>query len=254
MPMPLGMSKRIHRVRKSTAKSKTKRSDKLERRELLTAQIYPLGFGLSQDPTFADWSNVELGGLRKALLGALSKRSGEDDEDDEDDDCDDEKEGEGVTSGVTSGRHVPGVNDFMTGALPPRQTPKSKDSDIAELDDATVSLATLPHLYRSMPHYMVSVDVLKTFNLFLNPTTCNNLPENFFTTIKGLKRAWEEADAKLPDATEDMDQRLLEAIRKRGGPVEDPYWSVKYPSDIIPQIGEQWDVEFWREIRNVGLE
>lgn len=111
---------------------------------------------------------------------------------------------------------------------------------------------TLPRLYRSMPHYMISVKVLRTLNLFNDPRAYEALPASFFTTVKGLKRAWDEADAAVPDAEVDLDLALFEAMLKRGGLVENAYWGVKYPADIVPLKGVEGDEVFWKEIRELG--
>lgn len=70
--------------------------------------------------------------------------------------------------------------------------------------------------------------------------------------MKGLKRAWDEANAAQPDAGEDMDEYLFEGVLKRGGLVENAYWGpVRYPCHIVPPNGEGGDPEFWREIREM---
>lgn len=239
--MPDDISKIIERVFHGSAAADPERlkPEKLEQRELLMTQILSLGVDLGQDAAFTNWGDAELEELLGALIAAQSGSLEEEG---------DEKERK---SDIKSETHVPGVNDLMSGALPPRRLSESGDSDMEEDDDATVSLATLPRLYRSMPHYMVSVNMLKSLDLFSNPTICDVLPDNFFTTIKGLKRAWDEADARQPNVTEDIDGYLFEAMLKRGGQIQNAYCGVKYPSDIMPLTDEQGDPDFWKEIRDM---
>lgn len=236
--MPPNISELLARVYLgSTAQPERLTPAKLEERELLKIQILSLGFDLNDDHDFQRWSHAELQELLEALIAApeltlvteVAVR------------------GDGLN--VMSGPHVPGVNDFMSGALPPRGPSFSKDVASVVFDDPTVSEDTLPRLYRSMPHYMISMKVLKTLDLFSNPIMYELFPGDFFTTVKGLKRAWDEANAAQPDATKDMDEYMFEAVLRRGGAIENAYWGVKYPSDIMPHRGEDGDPEFWREIR-----
>ncbi len=226
----------------------------LREREFLKAQLLSLGNDIDVDTQDERWTNDDLQQLidifmegedQKLKETPATRQSG--------------ARLKGKTPNVGIEKHVPDVNDFMTGALPPRRGSDSgEDSDFElaaeEIDDATVCVDTLPRLYRSMPYYVVTVKVLKTMGLFNNPIVCEMLPRNFMTTIKGLKRAWDEANAAQPDEDEDLDVYLLDAMLKRGGIVRDGAWRVVYPSDIRPQNGEEGDPQFWRELRGLGWE
>lgn len=234
----------------STAQPAKLTSAQLEERELLKIQILSLGYDLNDDAAFQKWSNAELQQLLDALIatedGMLEEKPQQQ-----------QKQHRRVRSvedrapRTKTENHIPGVNDLMSGALPPRRGSESSDSGIDEYDDPTVSMDTLPSLYRSMPHYMISIKILRTLNLFANPLYYDALPAEFFTTVKGLKRAWDEANAAQPDVTDDMDDFLFDAVLKRGGLVTNAYWSVKYPCDIVPPNGGKGDPEFWREIREM---
>jgi hypothetical protein len=212
---------------------------------LLTSQIPSEGFHVDGDPQLHKWSNAKFQPVLEALLAAESCTLGVEEKDER------EEVGKRIFPAMTVEKHIPGLNDMMSGALRQCGPLKAGHHPVKEFDDHTVSIDTLPHLFRSMPHYMVSVKVLKTLNLFDNPLIYDVLPDGFFTTIKGLKRAWDEANAEQPDATADMDEYLLDAILRRGGVVENEYWSVKYPCDIVPTDGGEGDLEFWREIREM---
>ncbi len=224
----------------------------LREREFLKAQLLSLGNDIDVDTQDGRWTNDDvqqlihllMEGEDQKLKEALATR----------------QSGirlKGKTPHVGVEKHIPDVNDFMTGALPPRQgSVLHGDSDFEpaaeEIDDHTVCIDTLPRLYQSMPYYVVTVKVLKTMGLFNSPIVCEMLPNDFMTTIKGLKRAWDEANAVQPDEDEDLDVYLLDAILKRGGLVRDGEWRVVYPSDIKPQNGEEGDPEFWKELRGLG--
>jgi hypothetical protein len=89
-------------------------------------------------------------------------------------------------------------------------------------------------------------------NLFKNPAISNSLPRDFYTTVKGLKQAWDEANAAVPDVNEDLDATLLEAVRRRGGVVVITYARMAYPGDIVPLEGVEGDVEFWDGVCRTG--
>ena len=231
----------------STAAPEKLTAEMFEERELIKTQILSLGFDLDEDDAFQRWSIAELRELLEALVDVEYGVAEEEEEDD-------------VVvveaPSVTFATQIPGINDVMSGALRPRRAshtsqPASGCVFEEEFDDPTVSVDTLPRLYRSMPHYMMSVDVLKSLNLFTSAAMYDMLPANFFTTVKGLKRAWDEANVAQPNPADDMDLCLLEAVLKRGGLVKNFYWSVKYPCDIVPQHGEQGDPGFWVEIRGM---
>jgi hypothetical protein len=227
----------------STAPPEELTPAKSEERELLKAQILSVGFDLNDDPAVLKWNNTELQELFDAIVAAQDGTLFGEQE------WEEPKEEIGRILRVK--KHKRGVNDLMSGALPPRRPSEPKNSAPEEFDDPTVSIDTLPRLYRSMPHYMISVKILRTLNLFTNPVIYELLASDFFTTVKGLKRAWDEANAQQLDATDDMDEYLFEAVLKRGGLVENAYWSVKYPCDIVAQNGEEADPEFWKEIREM---
>lgn len=229
---------------------------KREERDLTLTQIRSLGNEFDADALFGTWTNAELQELLELMIVGESGKAKE---------AEKRKSGRGKVNGegevgpsVTVATHIPGDNDLMSGVLPPRRHSDSEDSDFEstpeEIDDPTVSIDTLPRLYRSMPNYMVSVKTLKTMNLFKSPAVYETLPKDFFTTIKGLKRAWDEANAKLPDAADDMDGCLLEAVLKRGGIVENAFSKVAYPRDITPQNGSHGDPDFWDEIWGTPIE
>lgn len=211
-------------------------------RQVLETQLHSLGFDFNNDHEFQQWTDGEL----KELIDVMTTSANEARDEDQQPEMMQE-----TPFTVTIEKHVPNVNDKMSGALPPHSESDSECSAPEEFDDPTVSKDTLPRLYRSMPHYMISVKVLKTLNLFNNQSIYDSMPNGFFTTVNGLKRAWDVANAAQPDATKDMDDHLLEAILERGGIVENAYWSVKYPCDIIPLDGGQGDPEFWKEIRQM---
>lgn len=252
--MPRNIAELLERVYLgSTSQPEKLTPEKREERQLLKTQLLSLGFDLDEDLAFEKWNNAELRELLEALVAA---QDGTLEEERRRQQQKSQREEEPVTRVET---HIPGVNDLMSGGLPPGRSSSSPSSssssdlhsDRTENDDHTVSIDTLPHLYRSMPHYMISVKVLRTLDLFSDPLYYDILPADFFTTVKGLKRAWDEANEAQPDAGEDMDEHLLEGVLKRGGLVENAYWSVKYPCDIVPPNGGVGDPEFWREIREM---
>ncbi|KAF7510984.1 hypothetical protein GJ744_005530 [Endocarpon pusillum] len=223
-------------------------------REFMKAQLLSLGNDIDVDTPDGRWTNNDIQQLIEILIEEQDRNF---------------KEAPGRRRGgvrvkrktphVRIEKHIRDVNDSMTGALPPRRDSKSEDEPAFDLtrediDDATVCLDTLPRLYRSMPHYMVSVKVLKTMGLFNDPVIYEMLPRDFMTTIKGLKRAWDEANAAQPDEEEDLDVYLLDAMLKRGGLVRDAEWRVVYPSDIKPLNGEDGDPDFWKELRGLAWE
>ena len=223
-------------------------------REFLKAQFLSLGNEIDGDIQDERWTNDAIQKLIDLLIeeedpqskAALARRRGSNRLTEK-------------TPHVGSEKHIPDLNDSMSGALPPRRGSDSEDeSDFdsarEDIDDPTVCIDTLPRLYRSMPYYVVTVKVLKTMGLFESPVVCEMLPKDFMTTIKGLKRAWDEANATQPDEEEDLDMYLLDAMLKRGGLVRDGEWRVVYPSDIKPQNGEEGDPEFWKELRRLGWE
>ena len=226
----------------------------LREREFMKAQLLSLGNDIDVDTQGERWTNDDIQQLIDLLIEeedlnfkeALARRRGG-------------VRVKGKTPHVRIEKHIRDVNDSMTGALPPRRASDSEDepdfdSASEDIDDPTVCIDTLPRLYRSMPYYMVSVKVLKTMGLFNDPVVYEMLSRDFMTTIKGLKRAWDEANTAQPDEEEDLDVYLLDAMLKRGGLVRDAEWRVVYPSDIKPQNGEEGDPEFWKELRGLGWE
>lgn len=224
--------------------------EKMEERDLLKAQMLSMGINpergqdQDQDGHMDVWANAQLQELLDARNAGIRP---------------DQLHGRGQSgesedhARVILERHVRGVNDMMLGVLPPPpwHSSEPEDATLDDLDDCTVSVDTLPRLYRSMPHYMVSVKMLRTWNLFHDPSFYDVLPDDFFTTVKGLKLAWDEADAAQPDPDQDMDGYLLEALLKRGGFVENSFSNVQYPADIVPSDGGRGDPAFWAELHGM---
>lgn len=263
----------------STSARGASTTSEAEDRQLLTVQILSLGFNLDDDPEMQNWSNAEMQELLNAFVV-----SGSDDLDDEvtptagdfiarPRNATEEGKPTIIPDRMTIEKQIPGYNDLMSGALPSdRQrryrsqyfsgsptsckitSPYDPLSD-SDLDDSTISLDTLPSLYRSMPHYMISAPHLRTLHLFSNPHVVNILPPNFFTTVKGLKRAWDEANSAVadPDDEDMMDQALLDAVIRRGGTVQDSYSKVRYPANIVPcgPGGADGDRDFWQELAGI---
>ncbi len=174
--MPHNISEILERVYLgSTSSPEELTPAKLEERQTLWIQILSLGFDLDEDPAMEKWSNVELKELLDALVAAKEGTLEVEEETGEE-----EEEREAAPSARIQ-KHVRGVNDMMSGALPPRRESESAESAPGEIDDPTVSIDSLPHLYRSMPHYMISVKVLRKLNLFADPLYYDALPSDFFT-------------------------------------------------------------------------
>ena len=256
----------------------------LERHTTLT-QIRSLGNDFDEVALFGTWTNEEL----RELLEVLMEKEEEVEKDVQEEGGKAERvdgigkqrsrraagQGEAgeaqqpatLRGGVTVAAHIHGTNDLMSGALlPPRPksnsvssttTSHSSSSSSSSISSSTSTIThnTLPHLYRHMPHYMISVRSLKSLSLFSDPAICDaHLPPDFYTTVKGLKRAWDEASEAVPDPEVEVDDvRLVEAVRRRGGSVKGAFARVVYPEDIVPlDGGEGGDGEFWEEVRGLG--
>jgi hypothetical protein len=198
-----------------------------EQRDLLLAQLQSLGWDVA-DPYYHTVPVVELQAL-------LDRETADDAE------CDD----------VIIEEHERGENDMMSGALP-----EWYESGLTHQDehDATVCVDDFFFLHRHMPNYMLGVEALRRYNFVTNKEQLDDLGDDFYTTIDGIKRAWEEAnlDKEEGHPTDDWDVNFLCYLSKRGGSLADQWSRVRYPGDL-EQTCEDTDDEFWYNISCMRL-
>ena len=150
------------------------------------------------------------------------------------------------------GPHFPGVNDFMSGAVHPRNNAVNS-SNIPQLqqmhqgDRTTVSEQNWDALITQMPHKVLSRRWIS--HAFSNPDTTSLLDKRFYTTVSGFHRALKEAEQINGLG---YDAALLIAVTKRGGLLrEGESRAIVYPEGLVPILKEddlKYDREYWEEI------
>jgi hypothetical protein len=155
--------------------------------------------------------------------------------------------------------HEPGINDTASGILPPSTAPHKTTVDPEALsisdNDATVCNDDLRDLLAHMPHTLFTLPTLVSYNVFQHPNTCTDyLPQNFHTTISGLRRAV----ARTYDGdgtTMHTDEQLAVQLKRVGGVPRDEGAYVVYPEELVPVEGVEegnLDWGWWSEVLGLG--
>jgi hypothetical protein len=155
---------------------------------------------------------------------------------------------------VTELEHIPGVNDLMSGVLPPDADsipppaiimPISPQDRIACHDD----IASLLEYQQDTLLTKHSVEDILAYTAGISSEAIYHLPALYHTTLRGLDKAVQEIQTG-----EGMDEVVAQwnALMRRGGePVEGKWTRVVYAEELVPYVreGEEgYDAEFWESV------
>ncbi len=173
-------------------------------------------------------------------------------------------------------RHLPGVNDFMVGAVHPfdsdkiasptrprsypSSTPFSIDPNNVEAgedeegrEDSNI-VCSRQRSADLMPFKVIRLRDLYERELPIVDLSCLDLlPRDFVTTLLGIDRAWNVLDAYQseremagsPASSHELDEFFMIELAARGG--HRGRQPVVYPEDIVPYISKQIYEEFRNE-------